>query len=113
MLLAHPAGEQGGNQLIALDAVVEGVDQPLERLASAGPLVQRRWIPRSGHDMKLAIREDRLARLAEDAQQEEEEVDEVEVEGERAHDRRAPLGLAGKPLLVDLRQLLHVVRGQS
>src|SRR3954470_20780346 len=53
-----------------------------------------------------------LAALPEDPQQEQEQVDEVEVEGERAHDRRPALGLAGEPLLVDLGQLLHVVRGQ-
>jgi hypothetical protein len=40
-----------------------------------------------------------LALLAEDAQQEEEEVDEVEVEREGAHDRRAPLGVARQPSL--------------
>ena len=62
--------------------------------------------------MKLATRRGRSALLAEDPQQEEEEVDEVQVEGEGAHDRGPPLGLARQPLLVDLLELLHVVRGE-
>jgi hypothetical protein len=42
MLLADPAGEQLGEQVIGLDSVVEGVDQSLERLLASGPLVERR-----------------------------------------------------------------------
>src|SRR5262245_19602208 len=54
-----------------------------------------------------------LPLLAEDPQQEEKEVDEVEIEGERAHDRGASLRVAREALTADLRELLHVVRGES
>jgi len=44
----------------------------------------------------------RASALAEDSQQERKQVDEVELEGERAHDRRASLRFTRQPLLVDL-----------
>jgi hypothetical protein len=34
-----------------LDAVVEGVDHPVERVAAAGPLVQRRLL---GHERNVS-----------------------------------------------------------
>jgi hypothetical protein len=46
VLAAHAAGEEGRDQLVALHPVVEGIDQPLEGLAAARPLVQRRRVGR-------------------------------------------------------------------
>jgi hypothetical protein len=42
MLLRDPTREERREQLVALDPVVEGVDQPLERLGAAGPFVEAR-----------------------------------------------------------------------
>jgi hypothetical protein len=39
---ADPAWEQGAEQVIALDPVIEAVDHPLDRRPPARPLVQRR-----------------------------------------------------------------------
>jgi hypothetical protein len=46
VVLAHPVGEEArGEQIVALDAVVEAIHQPPDRRLSAGPLVQARgWI---------------------------------------------------------------------
>src|SRR5262249_2548755 len=56
----------------------------------------------------------RLAAAAEDPQQADDEVDEVEVEGERAEDRELLRGVAvGDALRADLLDLLHVVRRQA
>src|SRR4029453_16746984 len=38
----HTAREERRQQVIALDPVIEGVDQPLDGLAATGPLVERR-----------------------------------------------------------------------
>src|SRR3954451_25157339 len=84
-----------------------GLSRPIVMEAEAGPApasAARTAIP---HTARAC-----LARLAKDPQQEQEEVDEVKIEGERAHDRRASLGLAAEALLRDLGELLHVVRGQ-
>ena len=42
VLPADPSGEQRRQQLVLLHPVVESLDQALECLAAAGPLVQRR-----------------------------------------------------------------------
>jgi hypothetical protein len=47
VLLSDPAGEERRDQLVALDPVVEGVDQALERGRPTGPFIQRRgrvWV---------------------------------------------------------------------
>jgi hypothetical protein len=40
MLLAHPAREEPGKQVVALDAVTERVDEPLERRSASGPFIE-------------------------------------------------------------------------
>ena len=61
MTLGHTAGEQRRQQLVLLDPVVEGVDQPPEGSLPAGPLEQRRhsviW-----HDLTLGGRTDASVR---------------------------------------------------
>jgi len=42
MLLADATRKEGREQLVAFDPVVEGVDEALESLGSAGPLIERR-----------------------------------------------------------------------
>jgi hypothetical protein len=54
MLAADAVGKERRDQLVPLDAVVERIDQALERLLSARPLMERRGIARFGHPMKLA-----------------------------------------------------------
>ena len=44
VLGAHLAAEQGRDQLVVLDQVVEAVQQPLDRLAPARPLIERRGL---------------------------------------------------------------------
>jgi hypothetical protein len=41
MLGADAARKEAGEQVIGLDAVIEGVDQPFESLRSTRPLVER------------------------------------------------------------------------
>jgi hypothetical protein len=53
VLGANRAAEQRCQQLVALDPVVESVEQALERPLSAGPLVQRRRLVRArGHRLE-------------------------------------------------------------
>jgi hypothetical protein len=40
----NPARKEGGEQLVGFEAIVEGVDEALERVATASPLVQRRGV---------------------------------------------------------------------
>ncbi len=41
VFLAHAAGKQGRQQVVTFDPVIEGVDHPADRLAAAGPGVER------------------------------------------------------------------------
>ena len=47
VLLADAAGKERAEQLIALDAVVEAIDQTSYSWTTFGPLVQRRWLAHS------------------------------------------------------------------
>jgi len=49
MFLAHPAREQRTEQIVALDAVVEGVDQPAEAPGAAGSDEQRGFLAHGHH----------------------------------------------------------------
>lgn len=43
MFLGHSAGKEASEQIVALNAVIKGVDQALERLLAPSPFVERRW----------------------------------------------------------------------
>jgi hypothetical protein len=46
VLVAHTAREEPGEQIVALDTVVEGPDEPPESILATGPLEERRRLIR-------------------------------------------------------------------
>ena len=54
MVLIHAVGEEArGEQIVALDAVVEAVHQPPDRRLSAGPLYSVGWLVGLGHQREF------------------------------------------------------------
>ncbi len=46
MILVHATGKKRREHVVALDSVIEGVDQPPKRVRAARPLEQARWLIR-------------------------------------------------------------------
>ena len=56
VLLAHAAREERREQFVSLDAVVERIDQALDGVVAAGPLVERRRVPGLAHRIHTSRR---------------------------------------------------------
>jgi hypothetical protein len=62
VLLRYSAGKQRRKQLVGLDSVIEGVDQPRERRLASGPFVERRHPGHPSQDYTTAQAKPRYAR---------------------------------------------------
>ncbi|MDQ1377759.1 MAG: hypothetical protein QOE15_1932, partial [Acidimicrobiaceae bacterium] len=63
MLLVHAARKECRQQVVLLDPVIKCVDHPIERIAPAGPFIQRRICNHSSKNIRWVRPESALIGL--------------------------------------------------
>ena len=84
VLFVDATGKEGREQLVLLDAVVEGVDQTVEGLASPGPFEQRGIV---GHRCNVPPPPRRSARYLQDSRR-------------RTHQKQNPASTRARPMKI-------------